>query len=211
MKEFLMTGELIYMAINMKKFLFIFLLLQFPFLESDTMETDLIKKLEPVYLNIEDFDNIQNYVNFKEKNYKIIKDSLAIKYNNDPRLSGLNRIGKYVYETKKGTLHSLINRSVNKELNEIVFFERQLRVLVDESENIFFTDGSIIIYFKEKIDLSNFSKSYGIVLKRAFPSANAAVFFTPLDKIEDTMATIQENDYVKSVNFDVIDPNVLPE
>lgn len=207
-----MTGELIYMAIKMKKFLFIFLLLlQLPFLESDTKESTIIKKSDPVYLNIEGFDSIKNYISLKEKDYKIIKDSLAIKYNNNPSLSELNRIGKYVYETKKGTLHSLVNRSVGGELNEIVFFERQLRVLVDNSDNIFFTDGSIIIYFKEKIDLSNFSKSYGIILKRSFPSANAAVFFTPLDKIEDTMAVIQKNDYVKSVKFDVIDPNVGPE
>ena len=208
-----MTGQLEYMVISMAKFLFIisFLFLQFPLLISDTTESKFIKKPSPSYLIIDDPDSAKNNINLIEKEYQIISDSLAIKHNNDPRFLDLERIGNYVYETQKGSLHSYVNRLVTGELNEPVFYNRHLRVLVDINENIFFTDGSIIVYFNEELDLSNFSKSYGVVLKRAFPSSNAAVFSTPLDNIEDTMNLILENDSVKFVNFDVIDPSILPQ
>tara|TARA_B100000965_G_scaffold146762_1_gene122296 strand:+ start:139 stop:735 length:597 start_codon:yes stop_codon:yes gene_type:complete len=171
-----------------------------------------IKRSEPVYLNQEK-DTIQiQSIDLHEKEYSLVLESYAIHLRNDD-ISGQDIvvIGNYAYELEKGFLFNSMNSEIKSDQVDIYIPKRELKVLIDNNKNIYFTDGSIEVVFKNKVNFDAFAKSYGLVLERSFPSINAAIFSTSVNTIENTIKILKKDDLVSLANYDVINPNDLPD
>ena len=215
MRELLIIGVLGFGVIKkMIRFIYLGLFL-LTFIPLQTLSYSIerkIKQSEPVYLNQENNTAQIQSISSHEKDYSLVLESYAIHLRNDDISGqGIVVIGNYAYELEKGSLFNSINSKIKSDQVDISIPERELKVLIDNNKNIYFTDGSIEVVFKNNVNFDAFAKSYGLVLKRSFPSINAAIFLTSVDTIEDTIKILKKDELVGLANYDVINPNDLPD
>ena len=152
--------------------------------------------------------------NFDSKiEYTLISDSLAVRKRNfTSNTEGFLSSGDYIYELEKGPISNMLIKINDTETESLLSKKLLLKVLVDKNNEIFFTNGSFIVYFAEELNVDEFSSLNGLSVKRVFPSINAAVLTAKdLANLDEVLLNLRGSQYVKNANFEIIDPRVIPE
>jgi len=172
-------------------------------------DTTKIPIANPTYL-----EAISSEKNFDSKiEYTFISDSLAVRKRNfTSNADGFLSSGDYIYELEKGPISNMLIKINDTETESLLSKKLLLKVLVDKNNEIFFTNGSFIVYFVEKLNVDEFSSLNGLSVKRVFPSINAAVLtVNDLSNLDEILLNLRNSQYVKDASFEIIDPRVIPE
>ena len=125
---------------------------------------------------------------------------------------GFLSIGDYIYELEKGPISNMLIKNNDTETESLFSKKLLLKVLVDKNNQIFFTNGSFIVYFTEDLNVDEFSSLNGLLVKRVFPSINAAVLTAnDLTNLDEILLNLRDNQYVKNASFEIIDPRIIPD
>ena len=172
---------------------------------------DSIKILTKKATYLEAISSDKNFDNKIE--YTFISDSLAVRKRNfTSNTDGFLSSGDYIYELEKGPISNMLIKINDTETESLLSKKLLLKVLVDKNNEIFFTNGSFIVYFVEKLNVDEFSSLNGLSVKRVFPSINAAVLtVNDLSNLDEILLNLRNSQYVKDASFEIIDPRVIPE
>ena len=141
--------------------------------------------------------------NFQLDQYKIYYNSAVINKNSiDVELSGVSKLGSYIYEVEKN------------QLRDFESFDKSKKLYVIENsinKKIMFTDGSIIIKFKQLPNLQAFADKYSLVLKEEFLSIKRGVFTIPnIQQIKLITSEISFDENVELIELNILDPRIAP-
>lgn len=203
---FLRTGQLKFMVIKMKYLYILTALLTAFVIAEDSTKIPIVKAK---YL-----EAISSDKNFDNKiEYTFISDSLAVRKGNfTSNTDGFLSSGDYIYELEKGPISNMLLKNNKTETESLFSKKLLLKVLVDTNNEIFFTNGSFIVYFSEELNVDEFSSLNGLSVKRVFPSINAAVLTAnDLANLDEVLLNLRNSQYVKDASFEIIDPRVIPE
>ena len=88
----------------------------------------------------------------------------------------------------------------------------KFRVILDENERVYFTDGSLLITFNNQVNYSEFAQLNNLMLQKEYFDLNMGIyshkdFSTLVSKIN----ALEEINSISDVQYNVIDPYILPE
>jgi len=140
---------------------------------------------------------------------KILFNSNAILANDNLQkdLIDLRKIGNFFYELSPGKLSErLMNLSDQDSGN------RRLKLVLDSSNQLQVTDGSIIILFKNSSESSQVGSDYNLSVKRNLLPINTVVYYVDSFKnIENIITKLRADPRILDVSLDLINPRVSAE
>ena len=122
-------------------------------------------------------------------------------------LIDLRKIGNFFYELSPGKLSErLMNLSDQDSGN------RRLKLVLDSSNQLQVTDGSIIILFKNSSESSQVGSDYNLSVKRNLLPINTVVYYVDSFKnIENIITKLRADPRILDVSLDLINPRVSAE
>ena len=142
-------------------------------------------------------------------NYKyseIIIGSLVVYDGNNTISTSSNifKLGDYKYEIYSDINSQKITLTKDKTLSKV----KELKLASIPGTNDFkISDGSIMIGYKDSINLLEFAVAHGLTLKNHFPEINTAVLASDdFNNINELLVTIREDSSVISARLNLIDP-----
>ena len=83
---------------------------------------------------------------------------------------------------------------------------------MDENDRVYFTDGSLLITFKNQVNYSEFAQLNNLILKKEYLDLNIGVYVhDSFNTLEEKINTLQDMNLTSEVQYNVIDPYVIPE
>jgi len=83
---------------------------------------------------------------------------------------------------------------------------------LDENERVYFTDGSLLIKFNTNVNFSEFASVNNLMLKKEYIDLNMGVYVhNNFNTLENKIESLQEISSISNVQYNVIDPYILPE
>ena len=211
----------------LSQILFLVFLTYFYDLTSQELKDRPIKIEEPVYLKQEKVQTNKSDNKTLNKRYRLLENSSVYRIdinNNDidilKKQSDLfnienNIIGQYLYtDTNKKVTPLLKFETTNDIRNE---FKPKLienfRVILDIDDRVYFTDGSLFIFFNNKnVNFSEFASVYNLMLKKEYIDLNMGVYvYNNFNRLEDLIDSLEQIDTVSKVEYNVINPYIMPE
>ena len=129
-----------------------------------------------------------------------------------------NIVGKYLFaysqaEASKLLGLNLARPSVKKNvLGPQPKLINKFRVILDENERVYFTDGSLLIKFNTNVNFSEFASVNNLMLKKEYIDLNMGVYVhNNFNNLENKIESLQEISSISNVQYNVIDPYILPE
>ena len=225
-----------YLEIRLKNY-FIVLLIIFCFLYSSTVfaqeSKDIpINVIKPEYLQSDKLDIkiINKYP--LEKEYRLFKDSSVYKVHTGPSMlnplsntfnlnkanNRKNIVGQYLYAYSKSEL-PIVLEAFNSEMpvdskirrSEPVLVDK-FRVILDDNDRVYFTDGSFIVKFSSPVNFSNFASTHNLMLKKEFIDLNMGLYsYSDFSSLEEKINLLKDINTISSVRYNVINPYILAE
>ena len=229
-----------FLEINYKKRAYAFILATFFLLNcSLILAQDLKDKpiyvSKPTYIKSEETNLNQSDKTSSKHQYRLLKDSSVYRLNIDsnkldPRFqdndnnslrvikNSKNIAGKYLFaysqaEASKLLGLNLARPSVKKNvLGPQPKLINKFRVILDENERVYFTDGSLLIKFNTNVNFSEFASVNNLMLKKEYIDLNMGVYVhNNFNNLENKIESLQEISSISNVQYNVIDPYILPE
>ena len=83
---------------------------------------------------------------------------------------------------------------------------------MDENDRVYFTDGSLLITFKNQVNYSEFAQLNNLILKKEYLDLNIGVYVhDSFNTLEEKINTLQDMNLTTEVQYNVIDPYVIAE
>lgn len=229
-----------FLEINNKKHMYALILATFFLLNcSLILAQDLKDKpiyvSKPTYIKSEETNLNQSDKTSSKHQYRLLKDSSVYRLNIDsnkldPRFqdndnnslrvikNSKNIVGKYLFaysqaEASKLLGLNLARSSVEKNvLGPQPKLINKFRVILDENERVYFTDGSLLIKFNTNVNFSEFASVNNLMLKKEYIDLNMGVYVhNNFNTLENKIESLQEISSISNVQYNVIDPYILPE
>lgn len=229
-----------FLEINNKKHMYALILATFFLLNcSLILAQDLKDKpiyvSKPTYIKSEETNLNQSDKTSSKHQYRLLKDSSVYRLNIDsnkldPRFqdndnnslrvikNSKNIVGKYLFaysqaEASKLLGLNLARPSVKKNvLGPQPKLINKFRVILDENERVYFTDGSLLIKFNTNVNFSEFASVNNLMLKKEYIDLNMGVYVhNNFNTLDDKIKFLQESSSISNVQYNVIDPYILPE
>lgn len=229
-----------FLEINNKKHMYALILATFFLLNcSLILAQDLKDKpiyvSKPTYIKSEETNLNQSDKTSSKHQYRLLKDSSVYRLNIDsnkldPRFqdndnnslrvikNSKNIVGKYLFaysqaEASKLLGLNLARPSVKKNvLGPQPKLINKFRVILDENERVYFTDGSLLIKFNTNVNFSEFASVNNLMLKKEYIDLNMGVYVhNNFNTLENKIESLQEISSISNVQYNVIDPYILPE
>lgn len=229
-----------FLEINNKKHMYALILATFFLLNcSLILAQDLKDKpiyvSKPTYIKSEETNLNQSDKTSSKHQYRLLKDSSVYRLNIDsnkldPRFqdndnnslrvikNSKNIAGKYLFaysqaEASKLLGLNLARPSVKKNvLGPQPKLINKFRVILDENERVYFTDGSLLIKFNTNVNFSEFASVNNLMLKKEYIDLNMGVYVhNNFNNLENKIESLQEISSISNVQYNVIDPYILPE
>ena len=192
-----------------------------------------------VYIKSEDNLNKVPDENSINKEYKLFKNSFIYRVNVDYVLAGLkgqtskihstrpnkvfnNLAGKYIFAYSQDEVNEALEPFLLN-LPQDISFDKSIkipkpkliskfRVILDENERVYFTDGSLLIKFNTNVNFSEFASVNNLMLKKEYIDLNMGVYVhNNFNTLENKIESLQEISSISNVQYNVIDPYILPE
>ena len=222
-----------YLEIRLKNYLIILLGIIF-FLSASSVVAqepkDIpIKLVNPEYIKSDKLDTrkIDKYP--PEKEYRLFKDSSVYRVNTETNmlnsLNNLNRafygrniVGKYLFAYTKSDLSNVLETYASEipidskiKRSEPILVDK-FKVILDENNRVYFTDGSFLVKFNSPTNFSNFASIHNLLLKKEYIDLNIGVYVhNNFNNLEDKMNFLKDIETISSVKYNVIDPYILPQ
>lgn len=207
--------------------LFLVFLIYFYDLTGQELKDRPIKIEEPVYLKQEVVQTNKSDNKTLNKRYRLLENSSVYRIDINSNDIGIlkkqsdllnienNIIGQYLYtDTNKKDTPLLKFETTNDIRNE---FKPKLienfRVILDIDDRVYFTDGSLFIFFNNKnVNFSEFASVYNLMLKKEYIDLNMGVYvYNNFNRLEDLIDLLEQIDTVLKVEYNVINPYIMPE
>jgi len=207
--------------------LFLVFLIYFYDLTGQELKDRPIKIEEPVYLKQEVVQTNKSDNKTLNKRYRLLENSSVYRIDINSNDIGIlkkqsdllnienNIIGQYLYtDTNKKDTSLLKYETTNDIRNE---FKPKLienfRVILDIDDRVYFTDGSLFIFFNNKnVNFSEIASVYNLMLKKEYIDLNMGVYvFNNFNRLEDLIDLLEQIDTVSKVEYNVINPYIMPE
>lgn len=225
-----------YLEIRLKN-CFIVLLIIFCFLYSSSVfaqeSKDIpINVIKPEYIKSDKLDIKKIDKNPPEKEYKLFKDSSVYRvnintnalnpFNNNANLNrsldSRNIVGKYLFAYTKSELPAVLESYISEfpvdgkiKKPEPVLIDT-FRVILDENNHVYFTDGSFLIKFNSATNYSNFASLHNLMLKKEYIDLNMGLYVhNNFNTLEDKIKFLQEISSISDIQYNIINPYILPE
>ena len=128
-----------------------------------------------------------------------------------------NIVGKYLFAYSNEEAQNLpeLNSSRLTIDNKIIDIEPQLinefRVIIDEDDLVYFTDGSLLIKFNESANFAEFASFNNLMLKKEFIELNMGLYvYDDFTTLENKITYLEKMESVSEVQYDVINPYITP-
>ena len=229
-----------FLEINNKKHMYALILATFFLLNcSLILAQDLKDKpiyvSKPTYIKSEETNLNQSDKTSSKHQYRLLKDSSVYRLNIDsnkldPRFqdndnnslrvikNSKNIAGKYLFaysqaEASKLLGLNLARPSVKKNvLGPQPKLINKFRVILDENERVYFTDGSLLIKFNTNVNFSEFASVNNLMLKKEYIDLNMGVYVhNNFNTLENKIESLKEISSISNVQYNVIDPYIMPE
>lgn len=207
--------------------LFLVFLIYFYDLTGQELKDRPIKIEEPVYLKQEEVQTNKSDNKTLNKRYRLLGNSSVYRIDINSNDVGIlkkqsdllnienNIIGQYLYtDTNKKDTSLLKFETTNDIRNE---FKPKLienfRVILDIDDRVYFTDGSLFIFFNNRnVNFSEFASVYNLMLKKEYIDLNMGVYvYNNFNRLEDLIDLLEQIDTVSKVEYNVINPYIMPE
>jgi len=192
---------------------------------------------KPIYLKSEEINSDKFDETPLSQEYKLLKNSLVYRLNITPneldsRLqnndnnsasereikNNKNLAGKYLYAFSQEEVSQLlgldlVRPSIKKNLSEPQpKLINEFRVILDQNERVYFTDGSLLIKFNTNVNFSEFASQNNLMLKKEYIDLNMGVYVhNNFNTLESKIEFLKETSSISNVQYNVIDPYILPE
>ena len=183
-----------------------------------------IKIVKPVYLKQDEVQFNKSDNKPINKEYRLLKNSYVFRLDDNKDNIGFlernninsienNIIGQYLY-TSKNSSQLLGLKTLNDIGSE---FKPKLiqnfRVILDIDNKVYFTDGSLFIFFNDKnINFSDFASVHNLMLKKEYIDLNMGVYvYDDFNSLENVIDQLDQIDTVSKVEYNVINPYIMPE
>jgi hypothetical protein len=222
-----------YLEIRLKNY-FIILLVMVYFLSANSV---VAQESKDIPINVVKSEYIKSDIkkidkNFPEKQYRLFNDSSVYRVNTNTNvanplnnitnlsraLSGSNIVGKYLFAYTKSELSAVLRAHASEipvdskiKRSEPVLIDK-FRVILDENNHVYFTDGSFLIKFNSATNYSNFASLHNLMLKKEYIDLNMGLYVhSDFNSLEDKMNFLKDINTISSVRYNVINPYILPE
>lgn len=183
-----------------------------------------IKIVNPVYLKQDEVQFNKSDNKPLNKQYRLLKNSSVFRLdanrenkdfldrNNINNIEN-NIIGQYLY-TSINSPQVLGVKTLNDIGSE---FKPELienfRVILDIDNRVYFTDGSLFIFFDNKnVNFSDFASVHNLMLKKEYIDLNMGVYvYDDFNSLENVIDQLDQIDTVSKVEYNVINPYIMPE
>ena len=229
-----------FLEINNKKHMYALILATFFLLNcSLILAQDLKDKpiyvSKPTYIKSEETNLNQSDKTLAEHQYRLLKDSSVYRLNIDsnkldPRFqdndnnslrvikNSKNIVGKYLFAYSQAEASKLLGLNLARSSFEKNVLGPQpklinkFRVILDENGRVYFTDGSLLIKFNTNVNFSEFASVNNLMLKKEYIDLNMGVYVhNNFNTLENKIESLQEISSISNVQYNVIDPYILPE
>ena len=225
-----------YLEIRLKNY-FIILLVMAYFLSANFIVAQEAKDIpinivKPEYIKSDKLDTKKIDKNPSEKEYKLFKDSSVYRvnintnalnpFNNNANLNrsldSRNIVGKYLFAYTKSELPAVLESYISEfpvdgkiKKPEPVLIDT-FRVILDENNHVYFTDGSFLIKFNSATNYSNFASLHNLMLKKEYIDLNMGLYVhNNFNTLEDKIKFLQEISSISDIQYNIINPYILPE
>ncbi len=88
----------------------------------------------------------------------------------------------------------------------------KFRVILDENERVYFTDGSLLIEFNNSVNFSEFASLNNLMLKKEYLDLNMGEYVHKnFNTLEEKINSLKDMNLISDVQYNVINPYILPE
>ena len=194
---------------------------------------------KPIYLKtVEGSSKINNDV-VKNKEYRLFKNSSVYRVHINYGIIDLgdnknntnsirtnktvnNRAGKYIFAYSQDEVNTVLesflsNSSQDLPSDKILEIPQPIlisnfRVIKDYENRDYFTDGSLIIKFNTNVNFSEFASFNNLMLKKEYVDLNMGIYIhKDFSTLEKKINSLEEMDSISEVQYNVINPYILPE
>ena len=189
---------------------------------------------KPIYIKSDITSDIEIEESTKKKQYRLLPDSSVYRINTNLNRNQMalkimdsesireiknnkNIVGKYLFAYSNQEAQNLpeLNSSRLTIGNKIIDIEPQLinefRVIIDEDDLVYFTDGSLLIKFNESANFAEFASFNNLMLKKEFIELNMGLYvYDDFTTLENKITNLEKMESVSEVQYDVINPYITP-
>jgi|TARA_B100000989_G_scaffold254957_1_gene203713 hypothetical protein len=134
--------------------------------------------------------------------YKIFYDSVAFnsKLLQIKSISGVNKIGSYVFEYERDLLTEFVPYLKQEQL---------LYTVKDYDQSIKFTDGKLLIKFHKKENMQEFARQHQLILTYEFSVIGVGVFkVEDFSNIQQTLNLMSSYKNISEIELNTLNPNI---
>ena len=188
----------------------------------------------PVYISSNEISANKSEQSITKKQYRLLPNSLVYRINADLTRKDLrlrindqgnkteiynnnNVVGKYLFAFSHDEAQNLLklNSARSSLNNKALKIEPQLidkfRVILDEEDFVYFTDGSFFIKFNGNVNFAEFASFNNLMLEKEFIDLNMGLYtYDDFNSLESKINYIEKINSVSEVKYNVINPYVVP-
>jgi len=227
-----------YLEIKNKKFILLllgFYFMNISFIYAQEQKDIPIYKSQSIYLKSEDIEYKAIDNDVTKKQYRLLKNSSVFRaYINtnivDPSLQknnsksnirmkeNKNIAGKYLFAFNQQEATDILESSIfhtplnNKQKVLKPTIIDNFRVILDENDRVYFTDGSLLITFNNRVNFSEFASLNNLMLQKEYFDLNMGIYtHKDFGTLESKINSLEEISSISDVQYNIIDPYILPE
>ena len=133
----------------------------------------------------------------------IVIKSKAGLFDNIP---GATRVGNFVFEKTRNEPKDILNNQTKS--TKVSDNETGFRLVEIPGKNYLVSDGSFVVFFKNSSDIKQFNLDYNLLPKYEMPNANTYKSDN-FKTLQDLIDMLENDERVKSVELDLIDPYIV--
>ena len=188
---------------------------------------------DPVYVSSNENSASKSEESITKKQYRLLPNSSVYRINanlnrkdlrlrindqiNTREIYNNNVVGKYLFAYSNDEAQNLLKLNSSRSIlnNKAIEIEPQLiekfRVILDEEDFVYFTDGSFFIKFNGNVNFAEFASFNNLMLKKEFIDLNMGLYtYDDFNSLESKMNYIKKINSVSEVKYNVINPYVVP-
>ena len=188
---------------------------------------------DPVYVSSNETSASKSEDSITKKQYRLLPNSSVYRINanlnrkdlrlrindqiNTREIYNNNVVGKYLFAYSNEEAQNLLKLNSSRSIlnNKAEEIEPQLiekfRVILDEEDFVYFTDGSFFIKFDGNVNFAEFASFNNLMLKKEFIDLNMGLYtYDDFNSLESKINYIKKINSVSEVKYNVINPYVVP-
>jgi len=176
------------------------------------IDKDKIKKQYRLFENSSDFRTYKN-INLIDPilQRNNLKSDIQIKNNK-------NIAGQYIFSFNQQEVSQILeshNFHTSYDNEHIIVKPKlidKFRVILDENERVYFTDGSLIVKFNDLVNFSEFASLNDLMLKKEYIDLNIGIYeHKDFSSLENKIDSLKRISSISDVQYNIINPYIVPE